>query len=341
MSDSGKNKAAIGAFVVGAVALAVVGVIVFGGGKMFEKKTYFVMYFDGSVKGLNIGAPVSFRGVKIGSVTDVTVHANTETLEFRIPVVVEIIPDKIEKTAAWSQTGEQRIKTLVAAGLRAQLDVQSMVTGQLIINLRFLPDEPVVLSGVKNKYPEIPTIPSSFQRIFKSIESLPIHEVLEKASKVLTTIEAFLENPALKESVDHINQAAANAEQFTATIDQKISPLLDSFHRMADHADQLVLNVNGQVQPVAKDARHTLKSVDTAAGKISHAADAFADLSTGAQPMVTNVTDMTSPNSTERRELNSMLKELSEAAKSIRVLSSYLERHPEALITGKGGSQRR
>jgi len=101
------------------------------------------------------------------------------------------------------------------------------------------------------------------------------------------------------------------------------------------------INVNGQVAPLAANANRTLKSVDTAAGRTGHAADAFADLSTGAQPAMTNLAGLTDPNSKERRELNSMLKELSEAARSIRVFAGYLERHPEALIQGKGGSKRR
>lgn len=348
MSNSGKNQAVIGAFVVGAVVLAVVGVIVFGSGKMFQEVNRYVMYFEGSAKGLNIGAPVTFRGVKIGSVVKITLQADPESMTFRIPVVVETDEGKIEKTADVKESDEANLKRLIDLGLRARLDMQSMVTGQLLINLEMLPDEPKRLSGIAQKYLEIPTIPSSFERFTKKIESLPIEEVLNKASASLTALEAFLENPALTESVNHINQAAANAEQLTASLDQKISPLLDSFQRMADHADQLVLNVNGQVAPLAGEATHTLKNVDTAAGKIGQVADAFADLSTGAQPTIDNVSqafanvaDLTDPNSTERRELNSMLKALSEAARSIRVFASYLERHPEALLQGKGGSKRR
>jgi paraquat-inducible protein B len=348
MSDSGKNQAVIGAFVVGAVVLAIIGVIVFGSGKMFQKVNLFVMYFEGSVKGLNIGAPVTFRGVKIGSVVDITLRADPKKMEFRIPVVVETEKGKIEKTAEFKGSDEAALKKLIDLGLRARLDMQSMVTGQLLINLEMLPDEPARLSGTQQRYPEIPTVPSSFERIAKTIQSLPIQEVMNKASASLTALETFLENPALTESVNHINQAAANAEQLTATLDQKITPLVDSFQRIADHADQLVLNVNDQVAPLVGNANHTLKSVDTAAGGIGHAADAFADLSTGAQPAVdnvgqafANVADLTDANSKERAELRSALRELAEAARSIRVWSSYLERHPEALIQGKAGSKRR
>jgi paraquat-inducible protein B len=341
MSDSGRNQAVIGAFVIGAVVLAVVGVIVFGSGKMFQEVDKFVLYFEGSVKGLHVGAPVTFRGVKIGSVTGISLRANPENWEVRIPVVIEIERDRIERTVDMPESGPEGVKRLIEKGLRAKLDLQSMVTGQLLVNMEFLPDEPARFSGLKHRDMEIPTVPTTFERLAKKLEDLPISDIMNKASASLTALEQFLENPALMEMINHLNQASANAQTFTADLNKQVPPLVDSFQRVADHADQLVLNVNDQVQPVTKDARQTLKSVDTTAGKIGHAADAFTDLSTGTQPVVANVASMTGPNSTERRELNSMLKELSEAARSIRVFTSYLERHPEALITGKGGSQRR
>jgi paraquat-inducible protein B len=223
-----------------------------------------------------------------------------------------------------------------------------MVTGQLLINLEMLPDEPKRLVGGQHQYQEIPTVPSSFEQIVKTIQDLPVREMMNKASASLTALETFLNNPALTESVKHINRAAANAEQLTAKLDQKITPLADSFQRIADNADQLILNVDDQIQPLAGEARSMLKNTNAAAESIRQAANAFAELSTGAQPAIdqagqafANVADMTDPNAKERYELRNMLKELSEAARSIRVWSSYLERHPEALITGKGGSKRR
>ena len=164
----------------------------------------------------------------------------------------------------------------------------------------------------------------------------------------MTALEDFLQNPALVEIVNHLNQASANAEKLTADLNFQAPQLLDSFQRIADHADQLILNVNAQVEPLAGQADHALSGVDSAAARIGHAADAVAQLSTGAQPAIdnagqafANVADLTDANSKERAEMRNMLKELSEAARSIRVWSSYLERHPEALITGKGGSKRR
>ena len=348
MSDSGRNQAVIGAFVVGAVVLAVVGVIVFGGGKLFKKTDHFVMFFEGSVKGLTIGAPVTFRGVKVGSVVGITLRANPMTLDVRIPVVIEIEKNRIERTVDMPESGPDSVKRLIEKGLRAKLDIQSMVTGQLLVNLEFLPEEPARLSGIKHRYMEIPTIPSTFERFAKKLERLPIEEMVNNASLSLQALEKLLNNPALPEMIDRLDRTSANLEDWTANLDQRTTPLVDSVQRLADHAGRLILDIDSRVQPLAGDADQVLNSIKAAAERIGHAADEFADLADDAQPAVdqagqafANVADLTSANSKERNELRNVLKELSEAARSIRVLSSYLERHPEALITGKGGSKRK
>ncbi len=152
------NKTLIGAFVVGAVALAVAGLFIFSSGKFLKETRTFVLYFDGSLKGLDVGAPVNFKGIKIGSVTDIKVELESEDFsDIRIPVLVEIDPDMIKESSAllkkqdYQQWRERReamqkagkvIKSMIDRGLRAQLISQSMVTGKLMIQLDFYPDKP-------------------------------------------------------------------------------------------------------------------------------------------------------------------------------------------------------
>src|SRR5512143_1986566 len=89
------NKTLIGAFVVGAIALIIAGVVIFGSGKLFAPVRKFVMVFAGSVKGLNVGSAVIFRGVKIGAVTDIQLRVDPKNMTAVIPVYVEIDPRKI------------------------------------------------------------------------------------------------------------------------------------------------------------------------------------------------------------------------------------------------------
>ena len=135
------NKTMIGLFVVGAIALVVVAIGVLGSGKLFKESIPYVMVFEGSVKGLNVGSPVVFRGVKIGSVSSIRMRFDYATKAMTILVYADSDPGQIEivnideATAKDTQPGTggryANMKELIARGLRAQLEMQSIVTGQL------------------------------------------------------------------------------------------------------------------------------------------------------------------------------------------------------------------
>src|SRR4030042_3764548 len=133
------NKTMIGAFVVGATALVVAGVLVFGSAKFLKERHPFVMYFDGSVQGLDVGASVVFRGVKVGTVTDIELRTDPVNLTIQIPVFIEIEMDRLKRTGTLplKRTPAEGMKLLVERGLRAQLELQSLVTGKLLVNLDF------------------------------------------------------------------------------------------------------------------------------------------------------------------------------------------------------------
>jgi paraquat-inducible protein B len=160
------SKALIGGFVVGAIGLVIAGVLIFGSAKFLQETFKFVMYFEGSVKNLNVGSPVVFRGVKIGTVTDILLRYDPEDMSIKIPVIIEIEPDRVEVIGGIPREPdpELTISELVERGLRAMLQMQSFVTGQLMVELDFHPDKPIKLVGGDTGYPEIPTIPSPPQR---------------------------------------------------------------------------------------------------------------------------------------------------------------------------------
>ena len=163
------SPAVIGGFVIGAIALIVIGLLVFGGVNWFGTRNTYVAYFPGSVKGLQIGAPVDFRGVTIGEVTDIKVLFNPQDVSARIPVVMELDPTQIEVAGRDVVVSEEEdAERLIEAGFRAQLQSQSFLTGLLFVNLDFYPDAPVRLMGGDEPYPEIPTIPSGFEQLQQS-----------------------------------------------------------------------------------------------------------------------------------------------------------------------------
>lgn len=200
------NKTVIGAFVVGAIALIVIALLVFGSGKFLSKRVEYVLFFEGSVKGLQVGSPVTFRGVKIGEVTDIRLTFDPKTLTVLIPVYIEVDPAKFESTAK-REGYHELYASLIAKGLKARLEVQSMVTGQLMVSADFYPEKPIKLVGLEKKYPEIPTIPSSMQELTKTIQDLPLKDIAKSLDNVLAGVNKFVSSPELHESIASLNRA--------------------------------------------------------------------------------------------------------------------------------------
>ena len=149
----------VGAFVLLALVLVVAGVLTLNKSSWFHTRHQAVVYFDDSVKGLYIGAPVTFRGVKMGEVTRIGVEVNQQTLVARIPVTLTLGTESLQMDSGSGQTQELDLPELVKRGLRARLILQSVVTGQTAIELDFRPDLPGrLLAGVKGPVPEIPTM---------------------------------------------------------------------------------------------------------------------------------------------------------------------------------------
>ena len=154
--------------------MAVAGVAYFGGGEFLAKKYTFVAFFEGSLKGLNIGAPVTYGGIRIGTVSNVVVRYDSADQSVRIPVYFELEQGRIEAVRERARDPYQSIRALIDDGLRAQLVTQSFVTGQIAVQLDFRPDTPVVFVGADPHYPEFPTIPSTVEKMGKALEDFDL-----------------------------------------------------------------------------------------------------------------------------------------------------------------------
>src|SRR5208337_4346120 len=160
------NTKLIGGFVVGATVLIVAGILLFGSVKIFSHERQFVLFFNDSVKGLSIGSPVDFKGVKVGEVIDIKLILDRKDLSLGIPVFIKIDPGAISYGGSESammkmieaklKGHEKFIQLLIDSGLRATLEMQSLVTGQLGIHMDFYPDTPIRLIGTEPGYTEIP-----------------------------------------------------------------------------------------------------------------------------------------------------------------------------------------
>jgi len=191
------NKTLIGAFVVGAIILLILSLVVFGSGKFFRRTNKYVLFFEDSVKGLSVGAPVTFKGVKIGIVKDISLVYDPSTRFAFIPVIIETEPQRIK--GAPLKRDRENIQFLIKTGLRAQLEILSFLTGQLAVALDFFPDKPARILGLVKEYPEIPTIPSPLGELQKNIGDIPLKKISVDLEESLRSL-----NIALKESRETI-----------------------------------------------------------------------------------------------------------------------------------------
>jgi len=310
------SKTLIGAFVLGAIALAVVAVMIFGSGKFFSKRPVYVMFFEGSVKGLNEGSPINFRGVKIGSVKDIELKFDAKDLAFLIPVYVEMDPAKV--TGFKSNIGSAEVwEELIQKGLRAQLELQSFVTGQLMINVDFFPGKPARYIGMDKRYREIPTVPSPLDELLKTAEQLPLKELFDKLLKSIEGIEKVANSPQIGSSLESLSEGLKESRKILAKIDREIGPTManlketsDSIKAFADKSQ----NVPATLEKTLATAQSSLKQ---------------------AERTFVSVQKLASDNSVIVYQIDNALDEVAKASRSVRSLSDYIYRHPESLIKGK------
>ena len=224
------NKTAIGAFVVGALVLLMIAIVVFGSGELFKRTNKFVLYFDGSVKGLSIGAPVTFRGVSIGTVKDISLIYDSKAGTVLLPVIIEIQQGRIKGASSFRDLGGD--KKLIALGVRAKLEIQSFLTGQLMISFDFYPDKPAKLRGILKGFPELPTLPTS-PDIFETMDELPIKEIaknLEATSQGLNKLVNSSETPRnlydLQNTLQETKKAMHSFSLLTEYLEQHPEALL-------------------------------------------------------------------------------------------------------------------
>lgn len=336
------NKTLIGAFVVGAIALVVAGVLIFGSGRFLSEKAPFVLYFDGSVKGLNIGAPVVFRGVEVGSVTDILLVSDQAKMDLSIPVFIEIEPNRVRiKEGQRIRSTEEAMGLLIKRGLRAQLEMQSLVTGQMMVALDFHPDKPERLLG-DGKVPEIPTISSPFEELAETIKKAPIEEILSNIESAAVGIESIINSPEAKGMLSSLNKSLEDIRKLVNNLDEQVKPLADTTRETLIEYQGLARNVSSKVEPVTSnvdgaldDARKLMQDLNSNLNKIAAGAEETFNSATKA---LSSAERLTSEDSVMVQQLSKALKEFATAARSLRVLTEYLERHPEALLRGKSAS---
>ncbi len=210
------NKTVIGAFVAGSVVLLVTAILVFGSGSLFKQSHKYVLFFNGSVKGLSVGAPVIFRGVKIGNVSSIGLVYDSNTREVLIPVIVDVALARV--TGVPEKVGYPDFAIWIKQGLRARLEIQSFLTGQLMLAFDFYPDKPAKMYGIIKGYPELPALPIS-PDIFEVMDDIPIKEITVNLKQAVEGINRLVNSKGISELDKTLREVTHSARSFGLFVD--------------------------------------------------------------------------------------------------------------------------
>jgi len=325
------NPTLIGAFVIGAVALLVIAVILFGGADLFAKRSAYIAYFTGTTWGLRKGSNVTMNGVYVGYVSNIVLHVNVDTFQNLTAVTIELLPEflvltrdgKVIGTGAANKTPHEELVNI--GGLRAQLESESLVTGQLRIELSFQPDTPRVMRGGDNPpLHEIPTIPNDFRRIMEKLQrwmteftrDIDARELSAQIQSIFEGVDELANSPELRQILMGAN-SIINSED-TQRLSTSIEVTLEAFRDVASDAQSLLTNADAKLDTDVRPLIEKLAAtIDEAQGALAAAKRQLRG------------------DSVQVYQLDGALKEFEAAARAMREFLDYLDRHPEAILRGK------
>jgi paraquat-inducible protein B len=313
----------VGAFVLGAVALVLAAIVFLSSGALFEQRDRFVVFFPGSVKGLQRGSGVTFRGVRVGEVIEVSAfQTGLPDDPIQIEVISEFYGDVIEapEGVANPYAGldqEEAVALLIEQGIRARMMSASLLTGQKYIELDFMPNEPARLAGLSRRYPEIPTTPTAMEKLGERIEDLmnklaevPLDQVVENVQKAIRAARELLESEDIKGALESAHRGA-----------QSIEPTLAEARKTLKAAREVIENLGDETSGLGDDVSQTLAELRERLERTEKTFEALEATLRGTDDA--------------RMDASETLLELKRALKAFRNLAEYIQTHPEALLQGK------
>jgi paraquat-inducible protein B len=296
MADRPK-PAVIGAFVLTGLAGVVAAVAIWGSGKVFEEKERFVCYFPGAVGGLDVGAPVKFRGVPIGAVVDLRLRFAGARDQPRIPVVIELYGKRMfGKGPRRRHRIQETIELLIPRGLNARLESQSLVTGQRYVSLDLYPDHRRATVPDHHQPVEIPTLPTT----------------LDEAGRLLSAIKKELERADLQGMAHSLGGVMAGLDRMLNAPDLK----------------QTMAELPGLVTAMRRAANNVSTTVTTTGTNLG---STLTELRQGLR----GVRSLATPQGSLVADMQQTFHDLQKAALSVSELAEYLQRNPNALLAGR------
>ena len=339
------NTKIIGIFVFGALLLTIGSIFLFGSRNIFEKKRYFYAYFEQDVSGVDIGAPMKFSGIEVGSVKEIVGIYNQETSTVTPRLLLEFHPETLK--GAKVAKGEYTLfQPLLKQGMRASLKSQSFLTGQLYLSLDFYDNRAIRTLGTdRDKYPEMPTIDSGLGEIFKAFQDLPLDDLIVQLTSTLDSLDNVLANAGVSESASFLPTLLADADMMLKAIGMfTIEELPETTAQLRATLKTGDMSISTLTDKLANETLVTLdSSMKTLTEQLSQ--ETLVELNTTMQAFVDTMGQMETALATAQSrldpadeltvELTNTMREFSRMSVSIKALTDYLEAHPESLLRGR------
>jgi paraquat-inducible protein B len=328
------SPALVGGFVLGAVVLALGGVILLGSKDFFRETYPFVAYFPSSVNGLRQGAPVKLKGVEIGAVDGIRLL----TSQPHDPPVVVFFSLDAEKLRAFEgeELDGEEVQDAIGAGLRARLEQDNFMTGLLFLSLVFVPDSEAKLHGPVEGIPEIPTVPNEFEELagqFKRfadrLDELDLASLVEDLHATVQSVGEPFRSGQVQKTLVSLDEMLVSVGDAATAVNQELGPLAESLQSAAESLGAAGVDVQGGLA----EARKTFQTIEGLAASLERSTQ---ELASSVEVTLQSVRVVFDPTSPPVVRLESALEELGATARAARAVLELLERDPAALVRGKG-----
>lgn len=312
------NPLAVGAFILGSLLLTFLLLLFFTGSSWFSNRDNYVLLYDTSIKGLNVGAPVTIKGVKIGQVTDIRASIYGASTGVLNTVTIEIEPDLLERSG---NAKPAPLNELVERGLRAQLRLQSLLTGLLYVDVDFHPDKPAQFKNVKTRYAQLPTTPTDLEQLTRDLEAIDVNKLGQDLQQIVGGVNQLVNDPSVQHLARDLSATVAAMRTAANDVSVAANDFNQRFKPLASNANDLVITLNNDLPQLVKKLDRTLLALEQASQSVNRSSANIEFLTSDDSPMLYRIT-------TAAGSIDS-------AADRLRTLSELLEREPQALIYGK------
>lgn len=319
MSRKKNRSLAIGAFIVGAILLVFIALLFFSGGRLFADKKRVVMYFEGSVQGLQVGAPVKLKGVVLGEIVDISINFESDNKNVFTSVTADLVMKRINSEGA--DVEEDFLQDAIQTGLRAQLNYQSFLTGLLYVELDFYPDSELRLYAVQDEYQEIPTIATSFEEISRTFQELDLKGLVHNVNNLAQQVSDMVAQGQVAETLSSFNRLANSLEKTSGNADKEIARLSEKMDTTLTELNALIKQLNAQTPQMMTSLRGSLEELNKSMQSFDQAA--------------ANIEHVFSEDAPLLNQLQRTLEDMSRSSIAFRSLSETLEQQPEALLRGR------